>query len=48
MLGKLERASTQEEALSLFQEALATSGDPDEIEELKESFAKRIMRTFVS
>ena len=48
LLGKLERASTQEEALSLFQEALATSGDPDEIEELKESFAKRIMRTFVS
>ncbi len=48
LLGKLERASTQEEALSLFQEALATSGDPDEIEDLKESFAKRIMRTFVS
>ena len=48
LLGKLERASTQEEALSLFQEALATSGDAEEIEELKESFAKRIMRTFVS
>lgn len=48
LLGKLERASTQEEALSLFQEALAPSGDAEEIEELKESFAKRIMRTFVS
>ena len=48
LLEKLSRASTQEEALAMFQEALAPRGEDKEVEGLKESFAKRIMRTFVS
>ena len=32
----------------MFQEALAPRGEDKEVEGLKESFAKRIMRTFVS
>ena len=48
LLEKLSRASTQEEALAMFQEALTPRGEDKEVEGLKESFAKRIMRTFVS
>lgn len=48
LLEKLSRASTQEEALAMFQEALAPRGEDKEVKGLKESFAKRIMRTFVS
>ena len=48
LLEKLSRASTQEEALAMFQEALAPRGEDKEVESLKESFAKRVMRTFVS
>ena len=48
LLAKLSRASTQEEALALFQEALAPRGTEDEIAGLKDEFAKRIMRTFVT
>ena len=48
LLAKLSRASTQEEALALFQEALAPRGTDDEIAGLKDEFAKRIMRTFVT
>ena len=48
LLNKLSRASTQEEALAQFQEALSPRGEESEVESLKEVFAKRIMRTFVS
>ena len=48
LLNKLSRASTQEEALAQFQEALSPRGEESEVESLKEEFAKRIMRTFVS
>ena len=48
LLEKLSKASTQEEALAMFQEALTPRGEDKEVEGLKESFAKRIMRTFVS
>ena len=48
LLNKLSRASTQEEALAQFQEALSPRGEESEVESLKEAFAKRIMRTFVS
>lgn len=48
LLEKLSRASTQEEALAMFQEALAPRGGDKDVEGLQESFAKRIMRTFVS
>jgi len=48
LLEKLSRASTQEEAFALFQEALSPSGEDQDVEALRESFAKRIMRTFVS
>ena len=48
LLNKLSRASTQEEALAQFQEALSPRGEESEVESLKEGFAKRIMRTFVS
>lgn len=48
LLEKLSRASTQDEAFALFQEALSPSGEDQEVEALSESFAKRIMRTFVS
>ena len=48
LLAKLERASTQEEAMAMFQETLSPRGEDAEVEGLKESFAKRIVRTFVS
>ena len=48
LLTKLARASTQEEALAQFQEALSPRGEDAEVDALKEEFAKRIMRTFVS
>ena len=48
LLEKLSKASTQEEALAMFQEALTPRDEDKEVEGLKESFAKRIMRTFVS
>lgn len=48
LLTKLTRASTQEEALAQFQEALSPRGEDVEVDALKEDFAKRIMRTFVS
>lgn len=48
LLSKLARASTQEEAFAMFQEALCPRGEEEEIETLKADFAKRIMRTFVS
>lgn len=47
LLSKLSKASTQEEAFAMFQESLCASDAP-EAEALKEAFAKRIMRTFVS
>ena len=47
LLSKLSKASTQEEAFAMFQESLC-SCDAPEAETLKEAFAKRIMRTFVS
>ena len=47
LLSKLSKASTQEEAFAMFQESLCASDVP-EAEALKEAFAKRIMRTFVS
>lgn len=47
LLSKLSKASTQEEAFALFQESLCAADAP-EAEALKEAFAKRIMRTFVS
>ena len=48
LLAKLSRASTHQEAFALFQEALAPRGTEDEIAGLKDEFAKRIMRTFVT
>ena len=48
LLTKLARASTQEEALAQFQEVLSPRGEDAEVEALKDEFAKRIMRTFVS
>ena len=48
LLTKLARASTQEEALAQFQEVLSPRGEDAEVDALKEEFAKRIMRTFVS
>jgi len=48
LLTKLARAATQEEALAQFQEALSPRGEDVEVDALKEEFAKRIMRTFVS
>ena len=48
LLERLGRAATQEEALAIFQESLHPQGESDEVESLKEEFAKRIMRTFVS
>ena len=47
LLSKLSKASTQEEAFAMFQESLCAHDAP-EAEALKEAFAKRIMRTFVS
>ena len=47
LLSKLSKASTQEEAFAMFQESLCAH-DASEAEALKEAFAKRIMRTFVS
>lgn len=47
LLSKLSKASTQEEAFAMFQESLCPHDAP-ETEALKEAFAKRIMRTFVS
>ena len=47
LLSKLSKASTQEEAFAMFQESLCAHDAP-EAEALKEVFAKRIMRTFVS
>lgn len=48
LLSKLSKTSTQEEAFAMFQEALTDAQDGPEAESLKEAFAKRIMRTFVS
>lgn len=48
LLDKLTRAATQEEALAMFQESLSPNGNEEEVETLRESFAKRIIRTFVS
>jgi hypothetical protein len=48
LLGKLSKSATQEEAFALFQEAMSPRGEDPEVEALKEEFAKRIMRTFVS
>ena len=47
LLSRLSKASTQEEAFAMFQESLCAPDAP-EVEPLKEAFAKRIMRTFVS
>ena len=47
LLSKLSKASTQEEAFAMFQESLRANDAP-EVDALKEAFAKRIMRTFVS
>ena len=47
LLSKLSKASTQEEAFAMFQESMCANDSP-EVEVLKEAFAKRIMRTFVS
>ena len=47
LLSKLSKASTQDEAFAIFQESLCAHDAP-EAEALKEAFAKRIMRTFVS
>jgi hypothetical protein len=47
LLSKLSKASTQEEAFAMFQESLCAQDAP-EVDPLKEAFAKRIMRTFVS
>jgi len=48
LLEKLSRSATQEEAFALFQEALSPRGEDPEVDALKEEFAKRIVRTFVS
>lgn len=48
LLTKLSRAATQEEAFAQFQQAMSPRGEEGEVEALKEEFAKRIMRTFVS
>ncbi len=48
LLEKLSRSATQEEAFALFQEALSPRGEDSEVDALKEEFAKRIVRTFVS
>ena len=48
LLTKLARASTQEEALALFEEAMCPREDSEDLEALKEAFVKRILRTFVS
>jgi hypothetical protein len=48
LLAKLQRASTQEEAMALFAESMVLRGEGEEVESMKEAFAKRIMRTFVS
>ena len=48
LVDKLTRAATQEEALAIFQESLSPTGNEEEVETLRESFAKRIIRTFVS
>ncbi|MGB1383871.1 MAG: hypothetical protein ACPG66_04055 [Flavobacteriales bacterium] len=48
LLEKLSRSATQEEAFALFREALSPRGEDPEVDALKEEFAKRIVRTFVS
>lgn len=48
LLERLSRSATQEEAFALFQEALSPRGEDPEVDALKEEFAKRIVRTFVS
>lgn len=48
LLAKLQRASTQEEAMALFAESMVLRGEGEEVESMKEAFAKRILRTFVS
>lgn len=48
LLAKIERAATQEEAMSMFQEIMSPKGDDAEVEQLQKAFAKRIVRTFVS
>ncbi|MDA0729423.1 MAG: hypothetical protein O3B70_05365 [Bacteroidetes bacterium] len=48
LLAKLQRASTQEEAMALFAEALVLRGEGEDVDAMKEDFAKRILRTFVS
>ena len=48
LLSRLDRASTQEEALSMFEEIVQPRGETEEIQEMKDAFAKRIVRTFVS
>lgn len=48
LLEKLGRASTQEEAMALFGEALHPRGDDGEVAALQDDFAKRIVRTFLS
>jgi len=48
LLSRLDRASTQEEALSVFEETVQPRGEEEEIQEMKDAFAKRIVRTFVS
>lgn len=48
LLERLSRSATQVEAFALFQEALSPRGEDPEVDALKEEFAKRIVRTFVS
>ena len=48
LLERLERASTQEEALAIFHESLEIQDPNGESKVLKEEFAKRIVRTFVT
>ena len=48
LLERLQRASTQEEALAIFHESLEIKDPTDESKALEEEFAKRIVRTFVT
>ena len=48
LLERLQRASTQEEALAIFHESLEIKDPADESKALEEEFAKRIVRTFVT
>ena len=48
LLERLQRASTQEEALAIFHESLEIEDPTDESKGLEEEFAKRIVRTFVT